>query len=167
MKRIFIVLFFLILMLCSCGKKEELLDYQKHPFEGEFEIIQNDFTYTVHMSGDSWDGEVERAFAAEFLAPKELKGIKISRENGRVYFSLGGIEFEENAESPVSLCGFTEYFELKASPTEFLKEKEKTTAHLVSEKGENVKITYLGNGSPTLIEGEEMTIKVISYKVKK
>ncbi len=167
MKRFFVFSFLLILMLCSCGKKEELLHYQKYPFEGEFEVFKTDSVFTLRVSGDGWDEKCERALVAEFLAPEDLRGIKISRENGEVNFSLGGIEFEESGTSPTSLCDFASYFELTASPVSFSKENDNTTAHLISEKGENIVITFSREGLPTIIEGEKMKIKVVSYKMKK
>ena len=167
MKKIFVLLFLLIFMLCSCQKNEELLDYQKYPFEAEFEILQNDLSYTLRVSGDAWEENNQRALVAEFLAPKELKGIKISRENGKVNFSFSGIEFEENGASRGSLCNFAAYFELMASPISFSKENDNTIAHLVSEKGENVNITFSKEGLPLLIEGENMQIGVTLYKIKK
>lgn len=167
MKRIFVSLLLLIFMLCSCEKKEELLHYQKYPFEGEFEVYENDFVFTLRVSGDTWEESAERDFVAEFLAPEDLKGIKISRENGKVNFSLGSIEFEENEASHLSLCDFADYFELAASPMSFSKENDKTIAQLVSENGENINITFSKDGLPSLIEGEKMQIKVISYKAKK
>lgn len=167
MKRIFVISFLLIFMLCSCEKKEELLDYQKYSFEGEFEVLQEDFLLTLRVRGDTWEENSERALVAEFLLPEELKGIKVSREDGKVNFSFGGIEFEENEASTASLCDFADYFELEASPMSFSREKDNTIAHLMSEKGENVNITFSKEGLPILIEGEKMQIRVISYKMKK
>lgn len=166
MKRFFAFLLLLTLILCSCQKKEDLLHYQKYPFEGEFEILQNDGKFTLRISGDAWNEEGERSLVAEFLEPESLKGIKISRESGKTTFSLGGIEFEENGMSPASLCSFARYFELVASPVSFLKEKDVTNARLISNKGEDIRISFSRDGLPINIVGEKITINVLSYKIK-
>ncbi len=170
MKKIFFLSlsFFLLLALCSCGKKEDLLHYQKYPFEGEFEILRKDASFTLRISGDAWDeNNGERSLVSEIIAPEDMKGLRISRTDGKNTYSLGGIEFEESGNVPLSMGDFAEYFELVASPGKFSKENESTFAFLVTDKGENVRITFSGDGLPTRFEGEKMIINVISYKVKK
>lgn len=166
MKRFFAFLLLLTFFLCSCQKKQDLLHYQKYPFESEIEIIQNDEKFTLRISGDAWNEVEERSLVAEFLEPESLKGIKMSRENGKTTFSLGGIEFEENSTSPASLCSFARYFELVASPVSFLKEKDVTNARLISKKGEDIRISFSRDGLPINIVGQKITINILSYKIK-
>ncbi len=167
-KVIFLSVFLVVILLCSCKKKEDLLHYQKYPFEGEFEVMRENTVFTLRISGDEWQGNGnERSLVAEFLAPEELRGIKMSHEGGKVRFSLGGIEFEEKDTSPVSLYDFASYFELTASPVSFSQENDKTTAHLISDEGEDILISFSRDGLPMKIQGEKITIGVVSYKIKK
>ncbi|MBR6602650.1 MAG: hypothetical protein IKK94_01405 [Clostridia bacterium] len=169
MKKLFALFLLMILLLCSCGKteSEELLHYQKYPFAGEFELLREDTKFTLRICGDALKGNGKsRDLVAEFIAPESMKGVKISRFEGKIIYSLSGIEFEEK-EMPVSICDFASYFELSASAKGFSKENGVTFADLITDDGEKIRITFSQDGSPTKFEGEKMTINVLSYKIKK
>ncbi|MBQ8207176.1 MAG: hypothetical protein IJZ89_00375 [Clostridia bacterium] len=171
MKRFFCVIFVLlyvcIFTFCTAkNTREDCLSYQEKAFEGEFEVILKDITFSVAVRGDEWspvNGKA-RNITVEFTSPESLRGIIITKNSEKTSVSLDGITFECDGMTYASLADFTRLLELTAAPTDFRIEEENTRATFAGVNGETISLLLGKNGIPLEISDNKTTIKIISYK---
>ncbi len=149
MKRFIVILFILILCLCSCGREVDILGYQNYPMTVTGTLTQGDFSCAVTVN-------ISQKGVAELTvdSPETLKGYSFKVDNGSIWVYYDNMEIDLHAlQEDIPMMWVSEMLSVDCEEHKYSRSEDNTRLDFfVGDTAETVVYTLEGEEAPYRIE---------------